>query len=86
MTYRYAIIAWLALLLMFGGSLLAAITLAGPLRYLLCFLLATAMAACIMISFMGLRAADGMLRIFAAGGVLWLAFLLLLTILEVITR
>lgn len=86
MHYRSAVVTWLVLLLLLGLSLLSVHVLSGPLRYTVGFSCAVAMAACIMIVFMGLRVADGMLRLFAGGGFLWLAFLFLLTVLEVVTR
>ncbi len=86
MHYRSAIMAWLALLLLLGLSLMSAWFLSGPLQMVASLSWALAMAAVILVAFMGLRAADGMLRLFAVGGVLWLALLMLLTILDVITR
>lgn len=86
MDFRSAILTWLVLLLLLGLSLLSVQFLSGPLQYAISYTCAVAIGGCIMIFYMGLRTADGMIRVFAVGAIAWLALLLLLTILEVLTR
>ncbi|MBB3060491.1 oxidase [Microbulbifer rhizosphaerae] len=86
MNYRPAVITWLALLILLGISLLATAMASTALRYTVHFLCAIAMAALVMVVFMQLRAASGLLRLFALGGLLWIALLLMLTLADVLTR
>jgi len=86
MTMRAAVLVWVALLAMLGASLLALQLETGPLRYTLHLGAAAVMAALVMTVFMRLKTADGMMRLFALGGLFWLSFLFLLTLLELLSR
>lgn len=86
MNYRPAVFTWLALLILLGISLLATAMASTALRYTVHFISAIAMAALVMAVFMQLRAASGLLRLFALGGLLWIVLLLTLTLADVLTR
>lgn len=86
MSIRTPLLVWLLLLILLALNI-AAVTL--PVSYIKTAVhlsLATLMAVLMGVFFMRLKEADGMLRLFAAGGVFWLFFLFLLTLLDVITR
>ena len=86
MNYRQPIIIWLGLLALLALNVgLNALT-TGMWRPMLHYLLATAMAALLMVFFMRLRASDGLVRLFAVGGLLWLGLLIGITLAEVLTR
>jgi|26BtaG_2_1085354.scaffolds.fasta_scaffold83947_2 cytochrome c oxidase subunit 4 len=86
MNYRPAIVTWLLLLVLLGASLTLVVLMPGTIQRVISFACAAAIGALIMIFYMRLRAADGILRTFAVGGLVWLAFLVILTFLEVVTR
>lgn len=86
MNYRPAMITWIGSLGLVGISLVAVSFLSGVLQYAISYACAIAIGGLVMAVFMRLRTADGLLRTFAVGGLVWLAFLLLLTLLEVLTR
>lgn len=86
MNYRHAIVIWFLLLVLLGGSLTLVYFMPGTIQRVVSFGCATLMGALIMVFYMRLRVADGILRTFAVGGLVWLAFLVILTLLEVLTR
>lgn len=87
MQWRTAILTWLTLMLLLGGSVAAAVLIPGAAwSAVLNAACATAMAALILTFFMRLKEASALLRTFALGGLLWVAFLLFLTLLDVLTR
>lgn len=86
MKYRQPIIIWLGLLALLALTVGLNVLMAGPWRPLLHYLIATVMAALLMVFFMRLRASDGLIRLFAVGGVLWLGLLIVITLSEVLTR
>jgi cytochrome c oxidase subunit 4 len=58
----------------------------GPLNTPVALAIAFVKAALIVIFFMNLRYGSPLLRVFAAGGFLWLAILMILTLADVLTR
>ncbi len=86
MSYRNPILTWLILLVLLGLSLLSVALFSGVIQHILSISCAIAVAATIMIVYMELRVADGLLRIFALGGLVWLSFFLIIGTLELMTR
>lgn len=86
MTYRTSFLAWLLLLALLAISITATMQLSGAVAYTINLVCAIGMAAVMMAIFMGLRAAGNLIRLFALGGLLWLAFLLLLTLADFLFR
>ncbi len=86
MSYRNTFLIWLSLLVLLGVSLLLVSFMPGTVQRVISFSCAAAIAILIMVFYMRLSVADGILRIFALGGLLWLVFLIMLTLLEVMTR
>lgn len=86
MHYRSAVLTWILLLALLAVSLLSVALLAGVVQYVISLTCAVAIAAVILIYYMRLQLADGVLRTFALGGVVWLAFLLLMAVLDVLAR
>ncbi len=86
MRYGTAVIVWIVLLGLLMLSVTAAQLVSGPLLYLFTLTCAAAMSALILAAFMGLKSADGLVRLFALGGLLWLGFLLLLTLADTLAR
>lgn len=84
--YRPLIITWLLMLGLLGASIGAVVLVPGQMQHAFSLLCATLVAALVVSQFMGLRSASGIIRLFALGGVFWLALLFLLTVLEVLTR
>jgi cytochrome c oxidase subunit 4 len=58
----------------------------GPLNTPLALAIALTKAGLIIAFFMNLRYGSPLLRVFAAGGFLWLAILMILTLADVLTR
>lgn len=81
-----SIAVWLALLALLGASVTAAMLVPGPTGHGLVLMIALAMAGLIFAWFMGLRTADGLLRVFALAAFLWLALLMGITLLDYIER
>jgi cytochrome c oxidase subunit 4 len=77
---------WIALLALMGATVATTVLLTTPLAYALNFALAVAMAALVLLDFMGLREADGLTRVFALAAFGWLIFLLVLTLADYLTR
>lgn len=86
MAYRTHVLVWLLLLALLAVNITATLLLSGMMAYAVNLGSAFGMAALIMTTFMGLHAAGGMLRLFALGGWLWLAFLLFLTLADFLAR
>ena len=84
--YRPLIVTWLLMLALLGASVGAILLVPGQPQRAFSLLCATAIAALIVGQFMGLRSASSVVRLFALGGLVWLAFLFILTILDVISR
>lgn len=84
--YKAPLFAWAGLLLLLTGSVLVTALVPGPAFIALNIGFAVLMAALIFIVFMKLRSADGLLRLFAMGGLMWLGFLLLLSLTDFLTR
>ena len=84
--YRPLIVTWLLMLALLGASVGATLLVPGQPQRAFSLLCATAIAALIVGQFMGLRSASSVVRLFALGGLVWLAFLFILTILDVISR
>ncbi|MFE8069444.1 hypothetical protein QQM79_00125 [Marinobacteraceae bacterium S3BR75-40.1] len=86
MNVRLAVVTWLLLLIMLGISLSALMLQTPWLRMTVHLGSAVVMGALVMAIFMRLRSADGLIRLYALGGLMWLGFLLLLTLLDFISR
>lgn len=84
--YRLYLLTWLALLILLACAVAATHWLGGWLAWSTVALCALAMASLVIILFMGLRHANALLRVFGAGGVLWLGFLIVLTLADYLTR
>lgn len=86
MHYLTPTLVWLAQVALLGATLIATQATSGALQYSLNFTVAIAIAALTLAIFMRLRPADGVIRLVALGGLLWIGFLLLLIILDLMTR
>lgn len=84
--YRAPLLAWIGLLLLLTANVMITALVPGPAFIAVNIGLAVLMAALIYIVFMGLRHADGLLRLFAVGGLMWVGFLLLLSLADFLTR
>ncbi len=84
--WSVAVTVWGALLALLAASTLAAVLVPGPAAHMFSLACALAMAGLIFTWFMGLRSADGLLRVFALAAVFWLALLLALTLSDYLTR
>lgn len=83
---RAPILAWAGYLLALAASVAATLLVSGTLGHVFSLLCALVMAALIMTFFMGLRAADNLLRVFALATIMWLAFMLALTMADYLHR
>ncbi|MEH6564320.1 MAG: hypothetical protein V7756_03210 [Halopseudomonas sp.] len=79
-------LTWLSLLLLLGLSLALAHWMTGTTQHFVSIGCALVMVAVIAGVQMRLRRADHMHRLFALGGLVWLALLAILTALEIATR
>lgn len=86
MHYLTPILVWLGQLLLLLATLAATQLTSGTFQYSLNFAIATVIAALTLAIFMRLKPADGVIRLVALSGLLWIGFLLLLTILDLVTR
>ncbi|MDN5870266.1 MAG: hypothetical protein L0H73_06040 [Nitrococcus sp.] len=84
--YQSLLFAWVGLLLLLAGSVLITALVPGPAYIAVNMGFAVLMAALIFTVFMKLRGAEGLLRLFAVGGLMWLGFLLLLSLADFLTR
>jgi cytochrome c oxidase subunit 4 len=80
------VLTWLGLLALLAIQVLAATLLSGPLGHGVVALAALCMVVLIWTLFMDLRNSRGLIRVYAVGGVLWLAFLITLTLADYLTR
>ncbi len=85
-TYRPYLLTWLALLALLACAVAATHWLSGWLAWSMVALCALIMASLVISIFMGLRHANALSQIFAVGGVLWLSFLIVLTLADYLTR
>lgn len=85
-SWLVSIVVWGALLGLLAASTLAAMVAPGAAAHTFSLACALVMAALIVTWFMGLRTADGMLRVFALAAVFWLGLLLALTLADFLTR
>lgn len=83
-TTYYVIAVALGVLLV--ATLLASALVGGALGLLIAMLIATAKALLVALYFMHIRFTRGIVRVFAAAGLLWLAILIGLTLADVLTR
>ena len=83
---RAYVLVWLGLLVLLGANVAATTLVATPASYALNMVCAFGMAGLVFGGFMGLRAADGLTRVFALAGFGWLVFLLVLTLSDYLTR
>lgn len=86
MNYRTALLTWLALLMILLLNVIAAFLIAGNLQHMASISSAIVMAALVMLFFMRLSSANGLVRVFAVGALLWWAFFLFITLTEVLSR
>lgn len=84
--YRPYLLSWLALLVLLACSVAATHWLDGWLAWSMVALCALLIASLVISVFMGLRHANALLRVFGVGGVLWLSFLIVLTLADYLTR
>jgi cytochrome c oxidase subunit 4 len=77
---------WAGLLVLLSVSAAASFAFTGPLNLLISFGTASLKAFLIFWFYMHLREEDGLNRVFAAGAVVWLALLLLLPAVDLLTR
>lgn len=80
------VLAWGAYLIVLGGSVAATKLVSGLMGHLYSLLCAAIMASLILTFFMGLRVANNLLRVFALAGVMWLAIMLTLTMVDYVMR
>lgn len=85
-TWVAPFVIWGLLLALLAASATASALAPGALTYAFCLSCAVAVAGLIFGWFMGLRTADGLLRIFALAALLWLALMLSLTLLDFLSR
>lgn len=80
------VFAWVSYLGILGASVAATQWASGALGHVFSLLCALLMASLIMVFFMGLRSADNLLRVFALSTIMWLAFILVLTMADYFNR
>lgn len=83
---RPYLLTWVALLALLGIIVTATALLDGGWALAVVLAGALCMIVLIITLFMGLRSAGGLLRVYATGGVLWLGFLIALTLADYLTR
>lgn len=84
--FRRLLLAWLALLVMLGLTLAAALLPLGSLKPWIGYGIAAAKAGTIAWIFMNMRGEGGLLRLATGATVLWVVFLLCLTAADYLTR
>jgi caa(3)-type oxidase subunit IV len=82
----FYIIAWIALLLLLGLSVLSAYLPLGQFHPIANFVIAAIQAAIVFVIFMRVRQPPPIKRVFAGAGFFWLFFLLGLGIIDYLTR
>lgn len=85
-SWTLSIVVWAALLVLLAASTLVAVVAPGPAAHAFSLACALAMAGLIFTWFMGLRTADGLMRVFALAAVFWVALLITLTLADFLTR
>ncbi len=83
---RTYVFIWLALLLLLALTVGAYLLNLGALSTPVAVTIAVAKAALVALFFMNLRRSDTLVRVFAIGGIFWLAILLGLTLTDYLTR
>lgn len=84
-TVRSLVLAWLALLVLLVSTVGAAMAPIGAIKPALSFVIATAKAAVVLWLFMEVRRLDWRSRVALAIGAVWLAFLLGLSLLDLVS-
>ncbi|MFC3283514.1 hypothetical protein [Litchfieldella rifensis] len=84
--FRPYLLTWVVLLALLGIVVIGAELLTGLLALAVVLGGALCMIGAIIIMFMGLRTADALMKVYATGGVLWLGFLIVLTMADYVTR
>ncbi|MHB0777024.1 cytochrome C oxidase subunit IV family protein [Halomonas sp. WWR20] len=80
------VFAWVGYLVVLAASVAVAKLAPGTLGHAFSLLCAFVMAGFIVTFFMGLRSADNLLRVFALAGMMWLAFMITLTLADYFYR
>lgn len=86
MGYRPLWLVWLLLLLLLGLTVAATQVTLGPWRLVVHLGTAVTMAGLMIAVFLGLARRDGLVRLFALGGLVWLGLLFGLSLVEVLSR
>lgn len=76
------VMAWLAYLVVLGGSVAASTLVSGMMGHIFSLICAFILASLILAYFMGLSVADNLLRVFALAGGMWLIIMLGLTLVD----
>lgn len=84
--FRPYLLTWIVLLVLLGTVVAGATLLSGIPALAVVLVGALCMIGLITFIFMGLKSLDALMRVFATGGVLWLAFLIVLTMADYMTR
>lgn len=84
--YGALLLAWIGLLALLTGSVATTVLVQGPAAIAMNIGCAGLMAAIVFIVFMRLGHADGLMRLIAVGGMLWVALLLALSLADFLTR
>ncbi|EPC03747.1 hypothetical protein L861_00185 [Litchfieldella anticariensis FP35 = DSM 16096] len=84
--FRLYLLSWIVLLALLVVVAAGAELLSGMLAIALVLGGALCMIGVIIVMFMGLKTADALLKVYATGGVLWLGFLVVLTMADYMTR
>ena len=84
--FRPLLLTWLTLLALLLTIVAAATWLSGVFSLIVVLLGTAGMVGLIIVTFMGLHAADPLQQVYATGGVLWLGFLIVLTMADYVTR
>ena len=86
MNYRLALLTWLGLQLLLAANVVLVVVADGMLQVAVTLMVATVMAALVMLFFMRLYTSQAMVQVTAVAAYLWLSFLLVITLVEVATR
>ncbi len=85
-TFKRNFLVWISLMLLLTLTLVSAYIPLGGLNLILNLTISVAKALLVMIFFMHLVESSALVRLAAAGGFLWLGFLLALTLADSLTR
>ncbi|MCG7601944.1 hypothetical protein MHM84_19545 [Halomonas sp. McH1-25] len=83
---RAPVLAWGAYLIVLGASVAATKLTSGLMGHVFSLICAAILASLILTFFMGLRAADNLLRVFALAGLMWLTIMVVLTMMDYVMR